>query len=63
MQTTDQIIDEILLKSPYGAKAYEERQKRRNEKDAAKNNEDEIIDHPKQTYFNFDEEKTNNATR
>ena len=55
MQTTDQIIDEILLKSPYGAKAYEERQKRRNEKDTAKNNEDEIVDHPKQTYLNFEE--------
>ena len=57
MQTTDQIIDEILLKSPYGAKAYEARQKRRNEKDAAKNIEDEIIDHPQQTYFNFEEDK------
>ena len=61
MQTTDQVIDEILLKSPYGAKAYEERQNRLREKDAAKNNEDEIIDHPKQTYINF-EEKINNAT-
>jgi len=57
LQTTDQIIDEILLKSPYGAKAYEDRQKRRNEKDAAKNIEDEIIDHPQQTYFNFEEDK------
>ena len=56
MQTTDQVIDEILLKSPYGAKAYEERQNRRNEKDTAKNNEDEIIDHPKQMYFNFEKE-------
>ena len=55
MQTTDQVIDEILLKSPYGSKAYEERQKRRNEKDTAKNNEDEIVDHPKQTYLNFEE--------
>ena len=56
MQTTEQIIDEILLKSPYGAKAYEERQNRLREKDAAKNNEDEIVDHPKQTYLNFEEE-------
>ena len=56
MQTTDQVIDEILLKSPYGAKAYKERQNRLREKDAAKNNEDEIIDHPKQTYLNFEEE-------
>ena len=62
MKTTDQIIDEILLKSPYGAKAYKERQKRRNNKESAKNNEDEIIDHPKQTYLNF-EEKINNAIR
>ena len=56
MKTTDQVIDEILLKSPYGAKAYEERQKRLNAKDTANNNEDEIIDHPKQTYLNFEEE-------
>ena len=56
MQTTDQIIDEILLKSPYGAKAYEERQKRRREKDAAKDNEEVIIDHPKQTYLNYEED-------
>ena len=56
MQTTDQVIDEILLKSPYGAKAYQERQKKRNEKETTENNEDEIIDHPKQMYFNFEEE-------
>ena len=55
MKTTDQVIDEILLKSPYGAKAYKERQNRLREKDATKNNEDEIIDHPKQTYLNFEE--------
>jgi len=59
MQTTDQVIDEILLRSPYGSKAYQERQKRLREKDATKNNEDEIIDHPKQTYFNFEEENNN----
>ena len=59
MQTTDQVIDEILLRSPYGSKAYQERQKRRSEKDATKNNEDEIIDHPKQMYFNFEEENNN----
>jgi len=59
MQTTDQVIDEILLRSPYGAKSYEARQKRLREKDATKNNEDEIIDHPKQTYFNFEEENNN----
>ena len=62
MQTTDQVIDEILLKSPYGVKAYQERQKRRNEKKSTKNNEDEIVDHPKQTYINF-EEKINNVIR
>ena len=56
MQTTDQVIDEILLKSPYGAKAYEERQKRLRQKETTKNNEAEIIDHPKQMYFNFEEE-------
>ena len=38
MQTTDQIIDEILLKSPYGAKAYEERQNRLRQKETTTNN-------------------------
>ncbi|WP_457748092.1 hypothetical protein [Sulfurimonas sp.] len=61
MQTTDQIIDEILLKSPYGKKAYEERQKRLRENDTAENVEDEVIDHPQQIYIDFGE--YNNATR
>ena len=56
MQTTDQVIDEILLKSPYGAKAYEERQKRQRKYELeAEQKENEIIDHPKQTYLNFEE--------
>ena len=58
MQTTDQVIDEILLKSPYGAKAYEERQNRLRQKETTTNNEDEIVDHPKQMYFNFKEENS-----
>ncbi len=54
MQTTDQIIDEILLKSPYGAKAYADKQNRQREDELkAEQKEDEIIDHPQQTYFNF----------
>ena len=58
MKTTDQVIEEILLKSPYGAKAYEERQNRFRQKETAKNNEDEIIDHPKQMYFNFEKDNS-----
>jgi len=56
MQTTDQIIDEILLKSPYGAKAYEARQTRQREDEPKESVEDEVIDHPQQTYFNFEED-------
>jgi hypothetical protein len=53
MQTTDQVIDEILLKSPYGAKAYEARLKRQREVELK---EDENIDHPQQTYLNFEKD-------
>ena len=57
MQTTDQIIDEILLKSPYGAKAYEARQTRqRKEELDIEQLADETIDHPQQTYFNFEKD-------
>jgi hypothetical protein len=56
MQTTDQIIDEILLKSPYGKKAYEDRQKRLRENDTVENAEDEVIDHPQQTFINFEKD-------
>ncbi len=55
MQTTDQIIDEILLKSPYGKKAYEERQKRFRENEPIENVEDVVYDHPKQLYFDFED--------
>ena len=59
MQTIDQIIDEILLKSPYGSKAYEARQTRRRKKELdIELLADETIDHPQQTYINF--EKDNN---
>ena len=64
MQTTDQIIDEILLNSPYGAKAYEERQKRRREKKLNVSNVDDNTgdvssDSLGQLYFDFgdDDEK------
>ena len=56
MQTTDQIIYEILLKSPYGAKAYEARHKRIRENELIEIVEDETIDHPQQTYFNFEKD-------
>lgn len=55
MQTTDQVIDDILLKIPYGAKAYKARQKIKRENEAAKTIKDEVSDHPKQTYINFEE--------
>ena len=56
MQTTDQIIDEILLKSPYGKKAYEDRQQRLRENEPIENVEDEVIDHPLQTFINFEKD-------
>ena len=56
MQTTDQIIDEILLKSPYGKKAYEVRQQRLRENEPKKSVEDEVIDHPQQTFINFEKD-------
>ena len=56
MQTTDQIIDEILLKNPYGGKAYQERQKRLRENEPKESVEDEVIDHPQQTFINFEKD-------
>jgi len=56
MQTTDQIIDDILLKSLYGKKAYEDRQLRLRENDTVENVEDDIIYHPQQTYINFEKD-------
>jgi len=53
MQTIDQIIDDILLKSPYGAKAYEARQKRQRENEIVKDVENEVVDHPHQTFIDF----------
>jgi hypothetical protein len=63
MKTTEEIIDEIIQKSPHGGKLWKHRLK---QKRAAQNkssqNEDSktevepIQDHPKQTYFNFEEE-------
>ncbi|HID91579.1 TPA: hypothetical protein EYP45_00450 [Candidatus Peregrinibacteria bacterium] len=53
MQTTDQIIDEILLKSPYGAKAYEARQKRQRGNEIIEDVEDEVVDHPHQMFIDF----------
>ena len=61
MQTTDQVIDEILLKSPYGKKAYEDRQQRLRENKPKESVQNDVIDHPQQTFINF--EKDNYATR
>ena len=66
MKTTEQIIDEIILKSPYGGKLWADRQKRKyaaqnktSQNEDIKTDNDPIQDHPKQTYFNFEEEYTN----
>ena len=56
MQTTDQVIDEILLKSPYGKKAYENRQLRLRENEPKERVEDDVIDHPQQTFINFEKD-------
>ena len=59
MKTTDQIIDEIILKSPYGVKLWEERQKHKFKKNdvevSSEENEEIFQDHPKQIYFNFED--------
>jgi len=59
MKTVDEVIDEIILKSPYGAKAWEERQKRKcaaqNDIKKKKEDDDSVQDHPQQTYFNFED--------
>ena len=56
MQTTNQVIDEILLRSPYGGKAYQERQQRLRENETKESVEEVVIDHPQQTFINFGEE-------
>jgi hypothetical protein len=57
MQTTDQLIDEILLKSPYGAKSYADRLNRQRKQELdIQQLEDETIDHPEQTFINFEED-------
>ena len=57
MQTTNQVIDEILLRSPYGGKAYQEKQKRLRENETKESFEDEVIDHSQQTFINFERDK------
>jgi len=56
MQTTDKLIDEILLKSPYGAKAYASKQKRQRKKDKLECIDDVSMDHPEQSFINFEED-------
>jgi len=59
MKTTGQVIDEILLNSPYGRKAYEDRQKRL-QNDKQKEEAKEVAeDHPKQTFIHFEEGNNN----
>ena len=62
MKTTEQIIDEIILKSPHGGKVWTERQKRKyaaqnktSQIEGIKTDDNPIQDHPKQTYFNFED--------
>ena len=66
MQTTQQIIDEIILKSPYGRKLWKQRQERictvginaSNNKYTLK--EDMLSEvYPTQTYLNFEEDNNN----
>jgi len=66
MKTTEQIIDEIILNSPHGGKLWAYRQKRKyaaqneiSHNEDSKENDEPVQDHPKQTYFNFEEEYTN----
>ena len=66
MKSTEQIIDEIILKSSHGGKVWANRLKRKYEaQNKTSQNEDTITDdkpiqdHPKQTYFNFKEGYTN----
>ena len=60
MKTLDDIIDEIILKNPYGNKLWKERTKKRyTKKDEAviKIDKEDIqhTDHPKQTYIEFED--------
>ena len=62
MKTTDQIIDEIILKSPHGGKVWANRlkhkyaaQNKTSQNADIKTDDDQIQDHPKQTYFNFED--------
>ncbi len=62
MKTTEQIIDEIILKSPHGGKVWANRLKRKyaaqnktSQIEDIKTDDDPIQDHPKQTYFNFED--------
>jgi len=58
MKTTEQIIDEIILKNPWGHRLWRERQlfRQKRERSSSLNDNREvkmIKEHPKQTYFNF----------
>jgi len=60
MKTLDDIIDEIILKNPYGNRLWKERMKKRyTKKDEAVINEEkeevQHMDHPKQTYIKFED--------
>jgi hypothetical protein len=60
MKTTDQIIDEIILKSTHGGKLWKHRLKRKyaaqndiSQNEDSKTKDEPVQDHPKQTYFDF----------
>jgi len=59
MKNIDQIIDEIILKNPYGNKLWEERKKHKFKKEdievSIERDKEILQDHPKQTYFNFED--------
>ncbi len=63
IETIDQVIDDIILKSPYGGKLWQHRQKQKyktqndskNEDSKPKQKDEPTQDHPHQTYFDFGE--------
>ncbi|GEM_PF-6484231 len=66
MKTTDQIIDEIIQKSPHGGKLWNHRLKQKyaaqnetSQNEDLKTNNEPVQDHPRQTYFNFEEDYIN----
>jgi len=61
MKTAEEIIDDIIMKSPWGYRLWQERLKRKylSKNNNSKTSDEPIQVHPQQTYFNFEEEYTN----